>query len=241
MPTSRSRYNPDSPKKRNHMKKILLLFVFTSMTLPNPVIAEEPDMDENQKLSYALGVFFAQSITQQNIDMDADYFLEAVADVMHNRERKLSMEEIQAAFMKFQQQEQQNRDTQAAANKQAGKEFLESNRSKEGVVALDNGLQYRIVRPGDGPQPQQGGEVTVHYRGTLLDGSEFDSSYQRNEPARLSLNRVIRGWQLALPMMKTGARWQLYIPAELAYGPTGQGAIGPDETLIFEVELIDVH
>ena len=106
---------------------------------------------------------------------------------------------------------------------------------------MENGLQYKILRPGSGPNPEPGGEVTVHYRGTLLDGKEFDSSYRRNEPARLSLNRVIRGWQQALPLMKTGALWEIYIPSELAYGPAGQGEIGPDATLVFEVELIEVH
>ncbi len=223
------------------MKNSLLLIVFTCILPLGSVLAEEAGMDEKQKLGYALGVFFAENMVQQDIDMDAESFLAAVSDVLHNRPRQLSVDEIQAVFVAFQQQEQENRDTQGVANKQAGQAFLETNRGQEGVVELDNGLQYKVLRPGDGPNPQPGSEVTVHYRGTLLDGSEFDSSYRRNEPARLSLNRVIRGWQLALPMMKTGAKWQLYIPAELAYGPTGQGAIGPDETLIFEVELLEVH
>ncbi|MCY4339134.1 MAG: FKBP-type peptidyl-prolyl cis-trans isomerase [Gammaproteobacteria bacterium] len=221
------------------MKNLLLLFVFTCILLLNPTQAD--DLDDKQKLGYALGVFFAENVAQQGIDMDTESFIAAVADVLHNRPRQLSPAEIQDAFMAFQQREQQNRAAQATVNRQAGEEFLASNKDKEGIVALDNGLQYRIVRPGTGPKPQAGGEVSVHYRGTLLDGREFDSSYQRGEPTRLSLNRVIRGWQLALPMMQTGAKWQLYIPAELAYGGAGQGAIGPDETLIFEVELVAVH
>ena len=154
---------------------------------------------------------------------------------------ELSIEEIQAIFARFQQQEQENRAEQAAANSQAGKEFLEANRTKEGVIELDNGLQYKILRPGTGANPEPDGEVTVHYRGSLINGEEFDSSYMRNQPAKLSVNRVIKGWQQALPMMKTGALWQLYIPANLAYGSAGQGVIGPDEALIFEVELIEVH
>ena len=198
-------------------------------------------MTEKQKLSYALGVFFAQSVTQQDIDMDTDYFLEAVADVLNNSQPKLSIEEIQAIFARFQQQEQENRAEQAATNSQAGKEFLAANRTKQGVIELDNGLQYKILRPGTGASPKPDGEVTVHYRGSLVNGAEFDSSYKRNQPAKLSVNRVIKGWQQALPMMKTGALWQLYIPANLAYGSAGQGAIGPDEALIFEVELIEVH
>ena len=198
-------------------------------------------MTEKQKLGYALGVFFAQNIAQQNIDMDVEHFLAAVSDILNDNPPKLSDEEIRATFLKYQALEQETRARQSAANKQTGREFLDLNRAKEGVVELDNGLQYKILRPGSGPNPEPGGDVTVHYRGTLLNGNEFDSSYKRNEPAKLSLSRVIQGWQQALPLMKTGALWEIYIPSELAYGPTGAGAIGPDETLIFEIELIEVH
>ena len=226
----------------SYMNKYVLLYVFTtfSVFIP-PVFGDEQNMTEKQKLSYALGVFFAQSVSQQDIDMDVEHFMAAVADVLNNNQPKLSVEEIQSIFATFQQQEQEKRTRQATANNQAGKQFLEQNRAKEGVVELDNGLQYKILRPGTGANPEPDSEVTVHYRGTLLNGNEFDSSYKRNQPAKLVLNRVIEGWQQALPLMKTGAKWQLYIPSELAYGPLGQGAIGPDETLIFEVELIAVH
>ena len=217
----------------------IVLSVFFVFVLP--VSGDEQNMTEKQKLSYALGVFFAQSVSQQDIDMDVEHFMAAVADILNNDQPKLSVEEIQAIFATFQQQEQEKRTRQATANNLAGKEFLEQNRTKEGVVELDNGLQYKILRPGAGANPGPESEVTVHYRGTLLNGSEFDSSYKRNQPATLVLNRVIKGWQQALPLMKTGAKWQLYVPSELAYGPVGQGAIGPDETLIFEVELIAVH
>ena len=223
------------------MKSHLLLVVIIFIFMFSPIRAEEPAMTDKQKLSYALGVFFAQSIAQQNIDMDADHFLAAVSDILNNKPPKLSVEEMQTIFAEFQQQEQQNRSRLAAANSQAGKEFLEKNREQEGVVELDNGLQYKILRSGNGPKPEPGSEVTVHYRGTLINGNEFDSSYKRNEPAKLSLNRVIRGWQQALPLMNAGAMWELYIPSELAYGTAGAGAIGPDETLIFEIELIEVH
>ena len=198
-------------------------------------------MTDRQKLGYALGVFFAQNISQQDIDMDVEYFLAAVSDILNTNRPKLSDEEIRTIFLKYQALEQETRAKQAAANKQTGKEFLDRNRTKEGVVELENGLQYKILRPGSGPNPEPGSEVMVHYRGTLLDGNEFDSSYRRNEPAKLSLNRVIQGWQQALPLMKTGALWEIYIPSELAYGAAGAGTIGPDETLIFEIELIEVH
>ena len=224
------------------MKKYLLFIVCILFSFVFfPLSGEQDNMTEKQKLSYALGVFFAQSISQQDLDMDVEYFLEAVADMLNKNQPKLSNEEIQTIFARFQQQEQKKRSAQAAENTQTGKEFLERNRTKEGINELANGLQYRILRPGSGVNPQPDSEVTVHYRGTLISGEEFDSSYKRNQPAKLLLGRVIKGWQVALPMMKTGALWQLYIPAELAYGSAGQGIIGPGETLIFEVELIEVH
>lgn len=198
-------------------------------------------MTEKEKLGYALGVFFAQNISQQRIDMDVEYFLAAVSDILNNNPPKLSDEEIRSIFLKYRQMEQETRAKQATANKQTGKEFLDRNRTKEGVVELDNGLQYKILRPGSGPNPEPGSEVTVHYRGMLINGDEFDSSYRRNQPAKLALDRVIKGWQQALPLMKTGALWELYVPSDLAYGSTGAGTIGPDETLIFEVELIETH
>ena len=224
------------------MNKFLAFILYTVFFLFFlPVSGEENGMTEKQKLSYALGVFFAQSVSQQNLDMDMEHFLEAVADVLNKNQPKLSIEEIQTIFATFQQQEQENRAAQSIANSQAGKEFLERNRTEEGIIELDNGLQYRILRPGTGANPKPDSEVTVHYRGTLINGIEFDSSYKRKQPVKLLLNRVIKGWQQTLAMMKTGALWQLYIPAELAYGSTGKGVIGPSETLIFEVELIEVH
>ena len=223
------------------MKNYLLTIVFICIVLLNPVQAEEAEMTDRQKLGYAMGVFFAQSITQQNIDMDVDYFLAAVSDMLNDNPPRLSTAEIQAIFVEFQQREQQHKAQLAAVNSKAGQEFLEKNREQEGVVELDSGLQYKILRAGDGPSPKPDSEVTVHYQGTLINGAEFDSSYQRNEPARLSLNRVIQGWQQGLSLMKTGALWELYVPPELAYGRVGQGAIGPDETLVFKVELLEVH
>ncbi len=206
-----------------------------------PTHAGDTGMTDKQKLSYALGVFFSQSVVQQKMDLNEEYFLMAVEDVLKNNKPKLSQEEIQTIFARFQEQEQEKRNSEAVKNSRIGKKFLDENKTKESIVALDSGLQYKILRPGEGKSPDPDSEITVHYRGTLINGEEFDSSYARNAPAKLTLNRVIKGWQQALPLMKTGAKWQLYIPAELAYGPVGQGSIGPNETLIFDIELIAVH
>lgn len=206
-----------------------------------PARAAEPAMTETQKASYALGVFFSQSLAQQPIELDREHFLMAVDDVLKGKEPRLSQGEMQAIFAKLQQQEQTRRASEAERNRAAGQRFLEENRDQEGVVALASGLQYKALRPGDGDSPTPGGKVTVHYRGTLLDGAEFDSSYARKAPLTLSLNGVIKGWQEALPLMKAGAKWRLYVPPELAYGAAGQGPIGPNQTLIFDVELLETH
>ena len=127
----------------------------------------------------------------------------------------------------------------AEANKKEGEEFLASNKTKEGVVTTASGLQYKVITAGTGPSPKASDKVSVHYRGTLIDGTEFDSSYRRGEPVSFPVKGVIAGWTEALQLMKEGAKWELYIPSELAYGPGGTGGpIGPNATLIFEVELL---
>ena len=126
-------------------------------------------------------------------------------------------------------------------NLEAGQAYLEANKKKEGVVTLPSGLQYKIITEGKGKQPKSTDTVVAHYRGTLINGTEFDSSYKRNEPATFPVAGVIKGWQEALPLMKEGAKWQVYIPAELAYGPRGAGdVIGPNEVLVFDIELLSV-
>ena len=126
-------------------------------------------------------------------------------------------------------------------NLEAGQAFLEANKKKEGVVTLPSGLQYKIITEGTGKQPKSTDTVVAHYRGTLINGTEFDSSYKRNEPATFPVAGVIKGWQEVLPLMKEGAKWQVYIPAELAYGPRGAGdIIGPNEVLVFDIELLSV-
>lgn len=198
-------------------------------------------MTEKQRLSYALGTMFAQGVAQQGLDLDKEYFLEAVRDLLHGKAPRLSQQEVQNALSRFQQQEQEKMTMTSAENLRAGQEFLERNKTAAGVVTLDSGLQYKVLETGAGDSPKADSKVVAHYRGTLLDGTEFDSSYAREEPITIGLGQVIRGWQEALPLMKIGARWRLYVPPDLAYGPNGTGGIGPNETLIFEVELLEIQ
>ena len=148
--------------------------------------------------------------------------------------------------MEFQKQQkakmEETNKVDAEKNKKAGEEFLAANKVKEGIVTTESGLQYRVINEGSGPKPTETDNVTVHYKGTLIDGEEFDSSYKRNQPATFPVNGVIKGWTEALQLMSKGSKWELFIPSEIAYGPNGAGgAIGPNEVLIFEVELIDIN
>ena len=161
---------------------------------------------------------------------------------MNNRDPQLSMEQMQVAATEFQAQVTAELEQESISNKAEETKYLAANREKEGVTVLASGVQYSVITAGTGKAPGAEGKITVHYRGTLLDGTEFDSSYQRGEPAELEIGQVIEGWQQVLPLMKEGDKWDVAIPASLAYGASGAGsAIGPDEMLLFEIELVAVN
>lgn len=194
-----------------------------------------------EKLSYSMGIFFGQSVSRQNMDLDTGAFLQAVEDVLNQNELKLDKGEMQKILADYQKKEQEERIAKLSANKVEGAKYLEENKKKEGVVTLESGLQYKVVTAGEGKKPAADSQVVVHYRGTLLDGTEFDSSYSRGEPATLGVNQVIKGWQEALQLMPAGSKWQIVVPSDLAYGERGAGgAIGPNSTLLFDIELIEI-
>jgi len=150
------------------------------------------------------------------------------------------MEEMQVAAVAYQNELKTEKLAAGDKNKAAGEKFLEENSTREGIVVLDSGVQYRIIESGNGGSPTETDSVVVHYRGRLLDGSEFDSSYSRGQPAELGVGQVIPGWQQALQLMPVGSKWEVWIPASLAYGTQGAGSIGPNETLHFDIELIEI-
>jgi FKBP-type peptidyl-prolyl cis-trans isomerase len=220
----------------------ILSAAITLSLLSMPTYADAVLNSEKQKLSYSMGIFFSQSVTQQNLDLDVPAFLQAIDDVLNKSELKLSREEMQAILTKYQEDQTKQQLAMAEKNLADGKKFLADNKTNKGVTELPNGLQYKVVKEGDGEKPTTANTVTVHYRGTLIDGTEFDSSYSRGEPAQLQLTQVIKGWQEALPLMKVNSKWQIYVPSELAYGPRGAGSlIGPNSTLIFDIELIAIN
>jgi len=196
---------------------------------------------QKQKVSYSIGLDIGNNFKQNAIDIDADKLLLGIKDALSGAKPKLTEEEIRAVMMQFQQDRQSAQSKVGAANLEKGKKFLEANKKKPGVVVLPDGLQYKIITQGKGSKPSATDKVTVNYKGTLIDGTEFDSSYKRGQPASFPVNGVIKGWTEILQLMPVGSKWEVYIPAELAYGERGAGgSIGPNETLIFTIELLSI-
>lgn len=225
------------------MKLHLSLAMLLCATAAVAAAQEAPPLDSTvQRFSYAIGVNIARSLQQQGVTViDAGAFALAIQDMLEGREPRLSGGQMQAALEEYQQQMMQVRTKEATTNEQQGAQFLAMNRDADGVVELDSGVQYRVMKAGEGERPSETDTVIVHYRGRLLNGTEFDSSYSRGQPAELGVSQVIPGWQQALQLMPVGSRWQVWIPSGLAYGPRGAGAaIGPNATLHFEIELVGI-
>lgn len=198
-----------------------------------------------EKVSYCIGQQIGNDLQRQGIEVCAQTLGQSISDALAQAEPKLSQDEqgqvMQAFQMEMQAKQQQAAAVAGEANRKAGLDFLNEKESAEGVQKTESGLLYKIIEEGSGPSPKPTDTVECHYRGTLIDGKEFDSSHSRGETASFPVNGVIQGWQEALPMMKVGAKWELYIHADLAYGNQGAGAdIGPGAALIFEIELVSI-
>lgn len=206
-------------------------------------VADEIKLDtDQQKVSYILGYQAGAQMKQQNMNVDFNTLTRAIKDGLDGVTPRLSGEKAAAVMQKFQTEQRAQQAKVGEGNAKAGVAFLAENKDKPGVITLENGLQYKIVKEGTGNKPKATDSVSVHYRGTLITGKEFDSSYKRGEPTSFPVNRVIPGWTQILQLMKEGAKWQVFIPSELAYGKQGAGGdIGPDSTLIFDIELIKVN
>jgi FKBP-type peptidyl-prolyl cis-trans isomerase FklB len=200
---------------------------------------------EKERLGYSFGMDIGSALRRQSIELDVDALNRGLKDAYIGGKTLLTEEESRREIEKYQQRliEQQAEAMRQLSekNKAEGEKFLAENGKKEGVTALPSGLQYKVITPGSGKSPKLSDSVTTHYKGTLIDGTEFDSSYKRGEPATFPVSGVIAGWTEALQLMKEGAKWQIFLPPALAYGERGAGRdIGPNATLIFEVELISV-
>jgi FKBP-type peptidyl-prolyl cis-trans isomerase len=200
---------------------------------------------DRDKASYAIGVNIGQNLRKQSVDVDPGLLGMGVKDAMSGGKTLLTDDEMKAALNSLQTQvhktQEQKMAVEGAANKKKGDAFLAANKTKEGVVTLPSGLQYKILTAGTGPKPTAADTVVCNYKGTLINGKEFDSSYKRGQPATFPVSQVIKGWTEAVQLMPVGSKWELFIPSDLAYGDRGAGPdIGPNATLIFEVELLSI-
>jgi len=224
-----------------------LTAVFGIVLLANAAFAAETVVlkTERDKISYGIGMDIGENMKRQSIDIDPDMLAQGIKDVFSGGKLLLTEEEFSSTMENFKKdmmaKQQMKMQELSDKNKKEGEAFLAGNKKKEGVTTLPSGLQYKVIKEGEGNMPKATDTVTVHYKGTLIDGTEFDSSYGRGEPATFPVNGVIPGWTEALQLMKAGSKWQLFIPANLAYGERGAGGrIGPHSVLVFEVELISI-
>jgi FKBP-type peptidyl-prolyl cis-trans isomerase FklB len=209
-------------------------------------VPDENFKTEKDRNSYAIGMAFGASLRKGYVDVDPEILLQGLKAGLADAKTLLTEEEAHAAIMEVQAEahkKQEEKMQQAAEeNKKEGEAFLAANKTKEGVVTLPSGLQYKILQAGTGPIPTATDTVVCNYRGTFIDGKEFDSSYKHGQPATFPVSGVIKGWTEALQLMPVGSKWELYLPSDLAYGARGQGqVIGPNSTLIFEVELVSIQ
>ncbi len=210
------------------------------------VAAETPQLKtDKDKISYGIGVDVARNFKRLGVDIDMDMLMRGLKDGMTDQKLLMSEDDLRATMKAYLEdlRQKQMAIIQAVAeeNKKKGEAFLAENKKKEGVVTLPSGLQYKIIKKGSGKMPIENDTVECTYRGTLIDGKEFDSSFRTGKPATFKVSGVIAGWREALKLMPVGSKWQLFIPPELAYGPMGAGRdIGPNATLIFEVELLAI-
>jgi FKBP-type peptidyl-prolyl cis-trans isomerase FklB len=228
------------------MKTTVLAVIF-SLGIDAPLFADGTNLlsDEKSRVSYAIGMMLGHNWQQQGLEVDADLAARAIKDVQTGGATLLSQAEMQETLTAFQQsfkiKQQKLMAEKAVKSKAEGEAFLATNKNNADVITLPDGLQYTVLAKGAGAMPGASDTVSVNYRGTLLDGMEFDSSYKRGQPASFPVNGVIKGWTEALQMMKTGSKWKLFIPSDLAYGESGQRGIPPNSVLVFEVELLSVQ
>jgi len=212
----------------------------TAKTQTAPTQAS-PFKSQQERLSYSIGLNIAANLKAQGVQVNPQVIAQAINDVYSGKKPLMTDAEVQETLNAFQNEMKSKVLAEAEDNKKKGEAFLAANSKKPGVITLPSGLQYKVIKNGTGPKPKATDTVVTNYRGTLIDGKEFDSSFKRNQPATFPLNAVIPAWTEALQLMTVGSQWELYVPPKLAYGERGAGGvIGPNETLIFQVELLSI-
>ena len=239
--------NPSAALAISFLMKSSVIFIAAALVAVSSAFSQDKTQlkDERDKVSYSIGLDIGNTFKKQSMDINPEALLSGLKDAASGNKPQMTEEEMKAtmtAYSKTMMEKQTAAAKEAGTkNAAAGEKFLAENKGKEGVKTTASGLQYKVIKEGTGPSPKETDTVETHYRGTLLDGTEFDSSYARNEPATFPVNRVIKGWTEALQLMKVGSKYQLFIPANLAYGERGAGQeIGPNSTLVFDVELLGI-
>ncbi len=234
-------------KLRIMLLSVSMLFIISGITTAQDdakTASAATKWSESQKFSYILGTQIGNYSKQSEFEVSMELFAKGLNDITNGNELAMTQAEISSFMAAWQQKEQEKAQTAmkaaGAENVKKGQAFLDANKKKDGVTVTASGLQYKAITNGEGAKPEATDKVKVHYRGTLIDGKEFDSSYKRNQPAEFGLNQVIKGWTEGLQLMNIGSKYEFYIPSGLAYGPNGPPKIGPNQTLIFTVELLDI-
>ena len=222
--------------------RTVTISLFSALVATSAMAADSKPSSEKEKFSYTIGFQIGQGFKRDNLDIDTKSMSQAINDVMKGKAPQLSPDEMRSAMEGAQKKLTAARKVKADKAKATGDKYLAKNGKKDGVITRESGLQYKVISTGKGKQPKATDSITAHYKGSLINGTVFDSSYKRGEPATFNVGQVINGWKEILPLMKEGDKWQVFIPSNLAYGERGQGAtIGPNETLIFDIELIKVN
>jgi len=223
--------------------RFVFALIIPIVFITGPVMAQDLT-SEKGKLSYAIGWDIGEDIKRRGAEFDVETIIAAVRDSAAGKDPQVPAEEMVAMLTELQKRvrKEQTEAFQKLSdeNQIKSEEFLESNTTKTGIVVLPSGIQYRIIEEGEGARPNMSSSVKVHYRGSKINGHEFDSSFARGVPEEFTVNTVLKGWQEVLPLMKTGATWQIFVPPELAFGPRGNPPVGPNEALIFDLKLVEI-
>jgi len=224
------------------MRFVLALIIQIAL-MTGPVMAQDVT-SEKGKLSYAIGWDIGEDIKRRGAEFDVETIIAAVRDSAAGKDPQVPAEEMVTMLTELQKKVRKERaeafQKLSDENQIKSEEFLAANISKTGIVVLPSGIQYRIIEEGEGARPNMSSAVKVHYRGSKINGHEFDSSFARGVPEEFTVNTVLKGWQEVLPLMKTGATWQIFVPPELAFGPRGNPPVGPNEALIFDLKLVEI-
>ncbi len=221
----------------------LTALMVTAMAIPLAMAQDEAPIDKD-KMSYSIGYQFGNDLKLRDLDVSVDTVVEALRDALGSNEARVPEQEMVALLKRLEQEfrADQLEKFKALAEENKGKSdtYLAENKSKKNIVVLPSGVQYRIIEEGDGSRPTMESEVIVHYRSSTMSGLEYDSSFARGEPVNFKVNQVLKGWQEVLPLMKPGAKWQVFVPPEMGYGVRGQPPVGPNEVLVFDINLVEV-